>query len=1560
MSTLPPVVNSNTIATSSATSKAAQQALLLMAQQAAAARAQVNVSAYTTGAVTSKPQEAEATSSSDIVKLITTPNRTSTPTNLGLGKPMDINSNNPSNAEVSAVVFGTTKSGLVSTTPTFRGLGYNPSTNLTGEALTKAINEPSKIGALLQSEVEKIPVSNISATQAGNLYQKSLLSNRQIEQIQERYPESLDYTSYKYQSATPGYSQMANIPSITLHGTLVKGVLDTGGESVYKFDDDPVNGIYYANADQKLVSLVNNVYTPTADSKGNTTLTQLSQTTYNKIYTYTFSVPFEDIRAAEYFSKFSSTPALAASEIINQIVGAGNDSNVDYWSRLGSLTDLLGSDNGRAEIANSLIKAQTLADINGLYVNPSTTFQNYMLNFLPSVPVKTLGVDTGGLVNTQTSSNVVKSLVVKPVYTFNNNNVIKNPYTEGSKDWWSFEESARQYEASINTASNPQNALNNVNYAAYIDIYDWSKINTEPTQQPSTITISEAKTLSAIGNDVGSDLLKQYYGVDLTNINTFLNQSNKVDTPNYISQLYSVNKSGGADYTPVTIGTTSISNIIQPITAPYAAPSLNGIDLTQGIYLSFNAQVPIYTPVAAKLPSIYTASGKVDEAAIQTNLINTIINIPSQISTFATQQGNYATTQDYESKYAWDTGDYLKAATIPLLGAVSILNTTGKTLSENVIEPARQIGIEASNMLPAPASWVGGSLVAATATAAETVPFLLQSPSMISSAISNPIGVPSAAYNSITGMAEEFGKEFLQNPGTLPGNLMGLYLGGKIAEPIVSPFINPIVKSTISGTDYLMKSSPFKIDIMTPISYERYTTLYLNEKPIMGVSIGMDSGLNLYRNPIDIIKTTNVNINDLYNVRNPTITPTAGQIRLLKPFFYDVMGNTPEGNFLNAAFALKNIIPVSERILKPTYEQPLGTSSISNLNKDVQSNLVNILSSKTGNKFVGSVSLSDIVGTKNIRDITKSDIDVSLPKASMGPELKESIRNIISANPEPLKLSGYEVSFKNINQEHVTSVMMQRPGFADDVRTYPMETISGGTANVQTIEYSIESKMSRLFGGGSELSYSPESGVEFKLGGKKISTDISDVISGTRYIAKRAYMQNKLDLGVTYENISIALDKYVKSEKLNLEKENPLNVPEVQKSKLSLLNEEILKTGRMYSGIPIEGEYDYVRDIQKTESKILPKEYLGRLGVLGERYPTANKIVESRITTIGYPWSGIGGEESIRSGISNYPRTNIKYEGGGRIISPYPRIYPGQIPTKEKYPPQIPAIKTPPYPPAIIPPYPPTIPPLYPPTITPPYPPTIPPTKTPPTKPPTIYPPTIIPPTKNPPPPGKTEKTTTTTKQPFYPNKPKKPKLGVHTEWMDYPFDLQWAEAETQEKINFALDVVNPPLPFFRTAGEGKVNEIMVKRSEPLVDAIKVHDIKDGFYRTMKKETGLRIGGVPLSNHTIYQVLTKPKVPRPSKKVNKKVGSGFNVNVIKPLNMSPRPAQTPSRNPQPKLPAATFDYRQSAYVTASRPPSNKVIIPKTTNNNIPINSLYTKPRSKKKSNKNYNTNVRSL
>ncbi|MDD4391076.1 MAG: hypothetical protein PHW03_09850, partial [Eubacteriales bacterium] len=214
-----------------------------------------------------------------------------------------------------------------------------------------------------------------------------------------------------------------------------------------------------------------------------------------------------------------------------------------------------------------------------------------------------------------------------------------NPYQTGTQQWWNFEISARETQAKLNTVLNPQSATNNPMYEQYIK----SNIEYAPASGVSKpITIGQASALHEIFTKtpgMTSELMKQYRGVDIAELNQFLDsvKTPTIQTPDATSPYIYAGKApqmgivaplmgiAGTGIAPATIekpseiyqkavGSSAIKIMNQtfmPVDNTTAAQNNLTTFLTQlrvsGEYYAPSLESPVVGPESLKYPSFEQA-----------------------------------------------------------------------------------------------------------------------------------------------------------------------------------------------------------------------------------------------------------------------------------------------------------------------------------------------------------------------------------------------------------------------------------------------------------------------------------------------------------------------------------------------------------------------------------------------------------------------------------------------------------------------------------------------------------------------------------------------------------------------------------------------------------------------------------------------------------------------------------------------------------------------------------------------------------------------------------------
>lgn len=454
--------------------------------------------------------------------------------------------------------------------------------------------------------------------------------------------------------------------------------------------------------------------------------------------------------------------------------------------------------------------------------------------------------------------------------------------------------------------------------------------------------------------------------------------------------------------------------------------------------------------------------------------------------------------------------------------------------------------------------------ISTAATVASTVPFVLSLPFGAKFAATQPAAVPSKAVEIVTGMFGDIVKSEAEHPGSAIGTALGMYIGGK-ALGAAGGKVASAVPFEINVGPRNIGIGPLNIDIQTKIptgEYGKYNVYSFvsvknplaqipTSKVVGGIAYGEDiPGVKFYKGaPTEIMKGTNVGITDLFNVRDVSKTPSPAQMRLIDPFLRTVSKGTESESIISSLFDIKKTLPVSERTLQYKTAQPVGSARQLGTTPEVKGEIFEVLA-KSESRYVGSQALEDILGKGYLRDVSKSDIDISMPKHKLQPA-KIYIEELYKKNPETeifLARTKSGFSFRDASGEKPLGVHPAEK--YPDVRTFSATTSKGTPMQIQTPEYSIESKASRLFEEDTSfVSYSPKvlkdyaeeleyyyemhpkdvGYVSVSLGGGKVSTDVADIFASARGIAKTAYEQKQYGLGKIYERASLNLKKYAKS-----------------------------------------------------------------------------------------------------------------------------------------------------------------------------------------------------------------------------------------------------------------------------------------------------------------------------------------------------------------------------------------------------------------------------------------------
>jgi len=720
------------------------------------------------------------------------------------------------------------------------------------------------------------------------------------------------------------------------------------------------------------------------------------------------------------------------------------------------------------------------------------------------------------------------------------------------------------------------------------------------------------------------------------------------------------------DYRPspsVNENIPGTGNVINPATGLYHADE------------SWKAQNPLEpkTVKVAELPAPYKSTpvspqeagtwGKgeqyvpyLGQAAV--DQINAGLVVSKQMADAA-----FAMPAPYRSVSSPRAAEYSTLSIAAVAAAPAVLYGYASALQQG-ISGATDVGYGAVAPLPKFVSVPLNAAVGAGGAIASTIPFAMSIPFGAQYAVSHPAEVPEKAIEMVSKMATDAFERELKSPGSVAGTMVGMYIGGKA-----------LGYAGGKAAEY----SPVDVDLLTRVptgegGYNTYNTISVKNplatmpesKFIGGVAYGEDiPGIKAFTgSPAKVAAETNVGITDLFNVRDVSKTPSAAQMRITDPLLRTAAKGTPNEPIVNALLDIKKALPASERTLQYTTESPVGSFRQAGTTPAIKAQVFETLADSQS-RFVGSQALGDVLGKNYIRDVSRSDIDISMPSQYIAGS-REAIQKIYSQNPvSEIKLArareGY--SFRDVSTGEKPLGVHPAENFPD-VRTFTGYTESGKAIKIQTPEYSIESKASRLFKDDTSfIKYSPESGVDVSLGGGKVSTDIADMYAASRGISKVAYEQGRPELGRTYEGISNNIRSYGER----------TGKGEV----ISTIKRDILKdastgpkeVGRMYSGYPVSistGEFASARfipyiPIQPGYPAGISQQGKGVAGI--PQYPPGLIGKEKAQPIAAYPHSNQAG--------NNYP---------GSVSSRQPTITPSN-PTQ--YPPSTPIIPEAPYPPSV-------------------------------------------------------------------------------------------------------------------------------------------------------------------------------------------------------------------------------------------------------------------------------------
>jgi hypothetical protein len=799
-----------------------------------------------------------------------------------------------------------------------------------------------------------------------------------------------------------------------------------------------------------------------------------------------------------------------------------------------------------------------------------------------------------------------------------------------------------------------------------------------------------------------------------------------------ISKPMEIQKTGvGREIAPGMFLTGSLAILTPQEIAQRTETSIVPSPITTTIENIFGKTNPIGSGLAALSGSIF-ASTKVTTTTTPANFktqtserMNTPVESallslpgPSDLATLLTAPAAYVTAKTLAGVTGVGGG---KQAEIPVGLTLPIALTT-----ESYLKGVGEASETASRMveatpLPAvgPVSKYNLEVGVGIASAFAALPSVITyAPVAAEWALRNPERITSKAAAIGSDMFGGIITSEMKHPGTGVGQVMGIAVSGKatgaVGEAIQTRGL------TLGGIAETY--SPVLIDISTPVKTfvtgeaNYYTTIYTRNplraepptpKAYIATGAGFEKPVVGRGSPVEVMKGTEVGPVSLFNVRAPELTPSPAQMRLLEPFYKEVSKGAPESALVSSVFDIKSMIQRSEPRLQYTTEQPVGTLKQVGVSPAVQAEVHEVIA-RAGGIRLGSSALTEFVGSKHARDTTLSDIDVDLPKAKYAETLTE-LTEAYRQNPKPVVSNGGLFGLKEklkggvtLKEEHILGAGEIEKHL--DVRSYTAYTQRGTPIGQQTPEYGIESKASRLFGRGSEFSYTPAKGVTVALGGGKTAADIADIYASSRGIAKTAYMQRYYDIGKRYESISKNLEKYAKQSGVS---ELIETIPE---DILKGVPRGPVKAGSIL-GVGIDvgttaGRAEYPIYTPRAVESATPRLYTGSTGY---EYPTARQTQVSGNYPIGmqpsqYPVLAAQ-EYPTRVVTGNYP-TSITTGMNYPTITGTPIDYPALTPITG-YPPSTPLVPTE-YPPFI------PTPTEYPPSLKPPteYPPHLPPTTT--------------------------------------------------------------------------------------------------------------------------------------------------------------------------------------------------------------------------------------------------------
>lgn len=279
-----------------------------------------------------------------------------------------------------------------------------------------------------------------------------------------------------------------------------------------------------------------------------------------------------------------------------------------------------------------------------------------------------------------------------------------------------------------------------------------------------------------------------------------------------------------------------------------------------------------------------------------------------------------------------------------------------------------------------------------------------------------------------------------------------------------------------------------------------------------------------------------------FDIRNP-FKWSPGDKQIIQPFL-EKTAHPEHLKLMKLGFEMEDLLGLSSKQLTDLYEtyQPIGTATQAGVSAETTQSIYSILArGGKGTIQVGSRGLADLIGTRFLRDLSGSDIDLTMARANMPDAyvglnalFRESNReNVVwydSTKRFVQKLPkeewiDYRLVSEKLNpgmKEHLIGA--QPAELHADVMGMARKTTMGEDMFIATPEYAIRSKLSRWFGG---YKYNPKTGYsEVITGGSKPITDIADIYVTERYIAKTAYQNEMFDLGKRYELASKTIYDY--------------------------------------------------------------------------------------------------------------------------------------------------------------------------------------------------------------------------------------------------------------------------------------------------------------------------------------------------------------------------------------------------------------------------------------------------